>query len=326
MMKPILICIVGESGSGKTSIAEFIENEYDIHMIPSWTDREPRYEGEDSHTFISKEEFNEIKYEDMIAYTEFGGNRYCCLKSDVKPMNTYVIDERGIKYLKDNFSDDYEIISLRVTRDIEKRRECVDDDRIERDIGMFTLPFSYYDHVIDNCSDEINMLKNQVTAFIFTMSFNNRVFPMYYPIYDVCCGYEFIEYVLDFIFKKYVTIELRGDNNFKAYNEKFTYKNFHIFLDDCGFGCEVYHFITRLNEFVIKNDYKLKFIYEGLDLGANAFFIQPELIMFFYLIENNEYRFIADFSKHYSRKDLEDIMFKWGVPLDEVTANRVYGC
>ena len=100
-----------------------IEHTYGIYMIPSWTDRAPRFEGENSHTFISKSEFDDIKHEDMIAFTKFGDNRYCCLKSDVKPLNTYVIDERGLKYLQENFVDDYDIISLRVTRDIEKRKK-----------------------------------------------------------------------------------------------------------------------------------------------------------------------------------------------------------
>ena len=158
MNKPNIICIVGESGTGKTTIAETIELIYDIHMIPSWTDRLPRYEGENSHTFISKKEFDVINRDDMIAYTEFGGNRYCCLKSDVKPDNTYVIDERGIEYLNENFSDVYNIFSLRVKRDIDKRRENVDEERIARDESMFYLPDEYYDYVLHNDYNELDGL------------------------------------------------------------------------------------------------------------------------------------------------------------------------
>ena len=61
-----------------------------------------RYPGETGHTFVTKEEFDTFSHDDMIAYTEFGGHRYCCLKKDVLDFNTYVIDERGLIYLMQN--------------------------------------------------------------------------------------------------------------------------------------------------------------------------------------------------------------------------------
>jgi len=158
--------------------AEIIEKDYDIHMIPSWTDRLPRYEGENSHTFISKEEFDGIDRDDMIAYTEFGDNRYCCLKSDVRPINTYVIDERGIEYLVKNFMDDYQIISLRVKRDINKRKEYVDEERIKRDENMFYLPDAFYDHVLANDYDTIKELKEYIEGYMLTESLVQE-FPMF---------------------------------------------------------------------------------------------------------------------------------------------------
>jgi len=162
-MKKKIICIVGLSGSGKTTAAEYIENTHRIKMIQSYTDRRPRYDGENGHTFVSPLEFDLFKKEDMIAFTEFGGYRYCCLKEDLKDVNTYVIDEKGLLYLKENFSDIYQIHAIWINRD---EKKGVTPERIKRDKGMFfaknqgiydikvnnnrTIPLLYYglDHAL----------------------------------------------------------------------------------------------------------------------------------------------------------------------------------
>ena len=137
--KPLIICIVGESGSGKTTIAEYIEREHGIKMMESYTDRPMRYPGETGHTFVTKEEFDTFSHDDMIAYTEFGGHRYCCLKKDVLDFNTYVIDERGLIYLIQNFGEVYNIKCIRVYADLSTRIKRVGKERVERDKGMFTI-------------------------------------------------------------------------------------------------------------------------------------------------------------------------------------------
>lgn len=150
--KPLIICIVGESGSGKTTIAEYIEREHGIKMMESYTDRPMRYPGETGHTFVTKEEFDTFSHDDMIAYTEFGGYRYCCLKKDVLDFNTYVIDERGLIYLRDNFEDDYDIVCIRVYSSLQNRIKRVGEERVARDKGMFNLKWHDYrfDSIIHN--------------------------------------------------------------------------------------------------------------------------------------------------------------------------------
>lgn len=94
-MKSIYL-IVGASGSGKTAITEKLEELYHLKSIQSYTTRPPRYDGETGHTFISNEEFDELT--DMIAYTEFAGNRYCATSEQVENNDLYVIDPNGADF------------------------------------------------------------------------------------------------------------------------------------------------------------------------------------------------------------------------------------
>ena len=165
--KPLIICIVGESGSGKITIAEYIAREHGIKMMESYTDRPMRYPGETGHTFVTKEEFDTFSHDDMIAYTEFGGYRYCCLKKDVLDYNTYVIDERGLLYLREHFSDLYEIRCMRVYASSNERIKRVGEERVKRDFGMFKLhKYDYnFDCLIFNLYD-LNKLYNDVEYYL----------------------------------------------------------------------------------------------------------------------------------------------------------------
>ena len=91
-----IFLIVGCSGSGKTTITEQLEQKYGLKSIQSYTTRKPRYEGETGHIFISDEEFDKIT--DMVAYTEFAGNRYCATAEQVENNDLYIIDPKGVDF------------------------------------------------------------------------------------------------------------------------------------------------------------------------------------------------------------------------------------
>jgi len=150
MARPKILAIVGNSGSGKTTIAEYIERNYGIKMIESHTDRPKRFPDEIGHTFHTKESYDKLKKEDMIAWTEWNGTRYCCLKQDVLPANTYVIDEKGLQMMTTLYKYDYKVFSLKVERPYNDRVKDVGIERVERDNNKFWMPDKSFDYVLDN--------------------------------------------------------------------------------------------------------------------------------------------------------------------------------
>lgn len=159
MTKPIVL-VVGCSASGKSTLAADLEV-YGLKQIPSYTTRQRRTPDEKGHTFITDEEFNRL--EDIIAYAETTGGRYCVTQQmfDDPQYSIYVIDNSGIKYLKENYKGDRELIVAYITAPLKERfdrmvRRSVDKEdpvkfaleRIEHDAVEFrNVP---YDIKIEN--------------------------------------------------------------------------------------------------------------------------------------------------------------------------------
>jgi guanylate kinase len=154
--KPIIVCVVGGSGVGKTHMVSYMEERYGIPMIESYTDRTKRIPNEKGHTFLTKEEFDDLNMADMIAFTCWKGEsgdivRYCCLEKDIDhPVMTYVIDERGLKYLKKYWSDRFCIFTVRLFAADHLREQHASRERMDRDKGNFNLSLESFDYFIDN--------------------------------------------------------------------------------------------------------------------------------------------------------------------------------
>lgn len=154
--KKKVVCVVGESGSGKTFMVEYLRKKYGISMIESYTDRPKRTEDEVGHSFLTPEEFDDLDMASMIAFTcwpQGDGSiaRYCCLVDDVKDdVQTYVIDERGLKYLRKYWSQDFSIFAVRMFSTDVERSKRVSEDRMKRDEGLFNMTSNDFDYFIEN--------------------------------------------------------------------------------------------------------------------------------------------------------------------------------
>lgn len=101
MNNPLLL-FVGPSGCGKTTIAQELESKNNYKTIQSYTTRNQRYDGEIGHVFISEDEFDAL--ENIIAYTQYNGYRYCTTKEQLDEAMSYVVDIPGVETLLRNYN------------------------------------------------------------------------------------------------------------------------------------------------------------------------------------------------------------------------------
>ncbi len=101
-MKTVFL-VVGLSGSGKDSIARALET-CGFKVLLSYTTRPARYEGENTHIFITPEEADQYRNQ-MVAYTLFDNHEYFCTRDQLDQCDIYIIDPDGIDYLKEKVKD-----------------------------------------------------------------------------------------------------------------------------------------------------------------------------------------------------------------------------
>lgn len=100
-MKEYIILLVGKSGSGKTTLAKELHDIYGLRILSSYTER-PIRQGESAkdsgHIFVDKSEMDIIlSTQNVCAYTEFCGYRYCTTEEWVNLSNVYIIDIDGAR-------------------------------------------------------------------------------------------------------------------------------------------------------------------------------------------------------------------------------------
>lgn len=168
---PIIIAIVGPSGSGKTTMANIMA-ENGIPTIVSYTTRPIRdkeINGKE-HWFVKPED--KPDQSTMLAYTKFGGHEYWATESQVRSerLCTYVIDEKGLKYLKEHFEDKIVIFSVYIDRDIKSiLNDEIDQNRLDRDKERDIIPLEEYDYIIHNnypLEEFINRIKELTLSLL----------------------------------------------------------------------------------------------------------------------------------------------------------------
>lgn len=166
MSKSTIIAIVGPSGAGKTLAAEYLKEE-GIPSLVSYTTR-PMRPGETDgveHYFVDE---SCVPYgHQRLAYTVFGGYKYWVRTSQVPSEGkcVYVIDEKGLLDLAFSHGRKYNIIPVLVKRDLEKLKESVQQERIDRDLERYRLKDSDYQFIIEN-NGSVEEFKDKLVLMI----------------------------------------------------------------------------------------------------------------------------------------------------------------
>lgn len=163
-MKQKIICIVGPSGSGKTTLAQFAEKELGMKVLVSYTTRPKRdneIDGVD-HYFVSNDQVP--PKECQLAYTRFGGYQYW---TDVRDLPTdqaviYVIDEKGLMMLIEEWSHQYTIDAILIKRNRDLLIKSVGEERVKRDKCRVKIDEHSYDAILSNNGSLLEFLTNGI--------------------------------------------------------------------------------------------------------------------------------------------------------------------
>ena len=111
--RKIVFLVIGRSGCGKDTLVNYMCQKYGLKKLKSYTTRPPRQNEEDTHIFISPEEVQKYQ-DDIIAYTKIGEFEYFATKSQLKDINFYIIDPKGVKDLENipNLKEEFSFIKL----------------------------------------------------------------------------------------------------------------------------------------------------------------------------------------------------------------------
>ncbi len=151
MSKP-LFCILGASGAGKTSLVEKLERDLNMHQIPSYTTRSWRNNKSDNdHIFITEKEFKQL--DNVIAYNYYMGNHYGVTLDQINDENNilYVVDQNGLKKLKQNYKGSRKIYSIFI--------DCSEFDRYTRLFKRYLRIF-----LTDNANKAFNQTEQRIKA------------------------------------------------------------------------------------------------------------------------------------------------------------------
>ena len=152
-MKPTIIAIVGVSGSGKTYLSKYLRSQFDIPVIVSTTTRPRRPEEKEGEDYFFVRSTKQFSREDMLTHTCFGKYEYFSLKGLVPETGlcTYVVEENGVKALKQSAGLDYNVFVVLVTCGKETLvSRGIAPERIERDSKRKAIGYDLVDVIVGN--------------------------------------------------------------------------------------------------------------------------------------------------------------------------------
>lgn len=158
------ILIVGRTATGKDTLRESLEKHANMTFVKSYATRPRRFEGEDTHVFITKDEQKDIEQNDtVIAKTTIANNDYFATKSQVEKADGYIIDPVGIYALLKNMPETKFLILYLMPnknhKDIYIGRELTKGEKTKADIIKdFETRYASEDKIFTEFDNKIEKL------------------------------------------------------------------------------------------------------------------------------------------------------------------------
>lgn len=151
-----LYLVVGESGSGKDTIVDALCAKMNVRKIVSHTTRARRSPDENTHVFVSEDDFMKLM-PDMIATTHFDGSWYGTTAEIANASDFYIIDPVGVQTLnRDRICRNIVCLYITVSPELRKERmigrgqtEAEAQNRIDHDAEAF-CGFDGWDYIVNN--------------------------------------------------------------------------------------------------------------------------------------------------------------------------------
>lgn len=159
------ILLVGKSGSGKNTVQDYLVNKYGLKPLVSYTTRDKRYPEEDTHIFITMQDFLNKQHDDFIAYTFYNGNHYFATKEQFEESDVYIIDTLGVKYIRNlNITSPYIVVYLDVPTDVRAERMAMRNDNSDMIADRIKYDETAFDGIEDLCNFSIANFDSEKTA------------------------------------------------------------------------------------------------------------------------------------------------------------------
>lgn len=117
----VKVLIIGRTATGKDYLANELKGR-GMTLLKSYTTRPKRSDNEDTHKFITNEEYETIDKDTIAAYTEINGGKYFATKDDVLNCDVYIIDVNGLRQISESMPDT-PVIVVHMTANEEERKK-----------------------------------------------------------------------------------------------------------------------------------------------------------------------------------------------------------
>lgn len=105
-----MILLVAKSGTGKDYLCDRLK----LKKVISRTTRSKRYDNENTHKFISKEQAIK-EFDNAVGKTIFNKNMYYALEEDLIGKDVYIIDTKGVIDMSDDIRNSMTVVYVKAS-------------------------------------------------------------------------------------------------------------------------------------------------------------------------------------------------------------------